>query len=291
MRKRKRKLKKEITITLYIMAAIAIIFVGVNFFSRKNDEKISNTESEAKIEGTSEIPSSIDDEKILKYLKDFQERSKEEPKYNNIIQAAPMYPEDVLRLLYSNPETIDFALNYDKTRMPGIFVKIDEECGDGKIPRLQQWDEKWGYSEYGDGIIAVNGCGPTALSMVASGLTGKRSITPIKVAKYSDSKGYHEANGTNWRLMYEGAKKFGIKGWKIDKTDKVFKEELEKGHPIICSMKPGDFTKEGHFIVIAGLKDGKFIVNDPNSIKRSEKLWTFKEIGWQVKACWAYSED
>ena len=54
-------------------------------------------------------------------------------------------------------------------------------------------------------------------------------------------------------------------------------------------MGPGYFTSEGHFIVIAGMKDGKLIIHDPNNISRSEKLWNYNDIKSQIKAAWAYS--
>ena len=55
-------------------------------------------------------------------------------------------------------------------------------------------------------------------------------------------------------------------------------KNLENGKVIICSVAPGDFTYRGHYIVIAGYKDGKFKVNDPNSYKNSEKGWTYQEL-------------
>ena len=39
------------------------------------------------------------------------------------------------------------------------------------MPLLLQWDERWGYRYYGDQMMAINGCGPTCLSMVVSYLT------------------------------------------------------------------------------------------------------------------------
>ena len=138
-------------------------------------------------------------------------------------------------------------------------------------------------------MLAINGCGPTALSMVVSGLTGDKDITPIKIAKYSDKHGFHEAAGTNWNLMVEGAKKYGVKGWAIDNTKSSFESALKNGNPIICSVGPGYFTREGHFIVIAGMKDGQLVIHDPNNISRSEKLWNYNDIKLQIKAAWAYS--
>lgn len=64
--------------------------------------------------------------------------------------------------------------------------------------------------------------------------------------------------------------------------------ELENGHPIICSMGRGDFTTTGHIIAITGIKDGKFIVRDPNSKERSNKLWSYEKIAPQIKNLWSY---
>ena len=62
------------------------------------------------------------------------------------------------------------------------------EVAAGEIPLLLQWDERWGYSVYGDNMIAVNGCGPTAVAMVVSGLLCDPSVTPYKVAKFAEDK-------------------------------------------------------------------------------------------------------
>ena len=68
--------------------------------------------------------------------------------------------------------------------------------------------------------------------------------------------------------MTEGSEHFGIQGSELVLDQSIIFSELEKGHPIICSMCPGDFTTTGHFIVLAGTKYGKIQVNDPNSKKQ-----------------------
>ena len=65
---------------------------------------------------------------------------------------------------------------------------------------------------------------------------------------------------------------------------------LEKKQPVICSMKPGDFTTTGHFIVLTGLtEDGKLMLNDPNSITRSNKRWDIETVVGQMKSAWTYT--
>lgn len=196
---------------------------------------------------------------------------------------------DTLRgLVENNPETADFVRNYQmKKDLPPA-----EDVGEvtvGVIPHLLQWDERWGYQIYGDNMIAVNGCGPTVISMVAAGLTGDRTVTPYKVAKFAEENGYYEGEaGTSWSLMTEGARQFGIYGEEMGLDENMIFSALENGNPIICSMRPGDFTTTGHFIVLVGTEDGKIRVNDPNSKKRSEKLWDYETLYPQINNLWVY---
>ena len=254
--------------------------------------KIERSKEEAKKaeeEKIEPIPSDISDPEVLSYLEEFQKRAKDDKRYNEVIKNSKEYQKDVLELLYKNDETLDFVLSKSNFRMPGIFVKIDKECGNGVIPILQQWDPKWGWYKYGENILALNGCGPTSLAMVITGLTGNDGINPMEIAKYSDENGYHEKAGTNWDLMTDIVEKYGVKGRRISVAKESFENALNSGNPIICSVGPGYFTKEGHFIVISGIKDGKLIIHDPNSIKNSKKLWEFNDIKNQIKAAWAYS--
>lgn len=46
---------------------------------------------------------------------------------------------------------------------------------------------------------------------------------------------------------------------------------LQAGNLIIALMGPGEFTSNGHFIVLTGLQNGRLKINDPNSRKNSEK--------------------
>ena len=57
-------------------------------------------------------------------------------------------------------------------------------------------------------------------------------------------------------------------------------------NPIICSMRAGDFTTTGHYIVLVGCEDGLIRVNDPNSHANSEKLWSYEQIESQIRNLW-----
>lgn len=198
-------------------------------------------------------------------------------------------PKEIIGLLSKNPETADFVADYSAKKDVSP-AKTVGEVKKGKIPHLLQWDERWGYSAYGTSTIAVSGCGPTCMAMVVSGLKGDESVTPAKVAAYSMKHAYiDEANDTVWLFMQKAAQHWGISAYEISSDESSVETELSSGHPIICSVGKGDFTKNGHFIVLVGYEDGKVKVNDPFSMKNSEKMWKYKDIKDQIRAMWAYS--
>ncbi len=168
-------------------------------------------------------------------------------------------------------------------------IDISKDMTEG-IPKLYQWDSRWGSRSYGTSDMEVSGCGPTCLSMVYCGLTGDTKWNPYEVAKMAEEKGYYVPGaGTSWDLMTEGAKKLGLKAEQLSLNKGRILDELMAGHPIICAMGPGDFTTEGHFIVLTGVDDnGRIIVNDPNSEKLSKKTWEPERLMGQMKNLWTY---
>ena len=189
-----------------------------------------------------------------------------------------------------NAETTDFVADYPEKKDEAPAESIGE-VKEGEIQLLIQWDERWGYIHYGDGIIANSGCGPTALAMVAAGLTGDNSITPYKIASYAGANGYYVAgSGSSWSLMTEAALNFGVAGTEIALSESSVTEELNAGHPIICSMKQGDFTTDGHFIVLTGMADGKIQVHDPNSKERSSRTWDYATLEPQIENLWSFTK-
>lgn len=112
------------------------------------------------------------------------------PKVREVMANKEQYPDQLIELLKNNEETVDFVLDYPEKKdvLPAETVG---EVTYGEIPLLLQWDERWGYAFYADDMIAVNGCGPTAIAMVAAGLTGDNTVTPYKVAQFSAENGYY----------------------------------------------------------------------------------------------------
>ena len=193
----------------------------------------------------------------------------------------------MIELLDKNAETVDFVADYEKKKDKPYADTIEEDLSNGEIPELLQWDERWGYAPYGTGIVATSGCGPTCMAMVAAGLNQDASITPAKVAAYGTEHGYvDEENNTYWRFMDEAGANWNLNSVGGMLSEEQVSAELAQGHPVICSMGPGDFTQIGHFIVLTGYENGTVTVNDPFSIKNTNTAWTFANIKDQIKAMW-----
>lgn len=194
-------------------------------------------------------------------------------------------PRYIDEFVEKNPQAIDLKTYYQPNENND---PIDLEITDD-IPLLIQWDKRWAYTHYGDEIVGTAGCGPTCLSMVTVGLTGNPKYNPRYVAKYAIENGYLEDNKTRWALMERGCHDFGLRALSVPLSNYAMQSQLNAGHPIIASVRPGDFTTTGHFIVITKVKNDQFTVNDPNSYDNSNKTWSYEQLASQIKAMWAYT--
>lgn len=199
------------------------------------------------------------------------------------------YPAALLDLLERNPETKDFVLHYPLRKDAGTSFSMEEYRNCTSVPLLMQWDERWGYRLYGEDMLGLTGCGPTALSMVAIYRLGDIRYTPAYIADFSVQNGFYvSGNGTAWTLMSDGARRLGLDAVEIPLDETRIIQNLKAGNPIICIMGPGDFTTSGHYIVMVGYKDGKIRINDCNSRARSEMLWEYDQIKSQIRNLWVY---
>ena len=197
------------------------------------------------------------------------------------------WPDSLLELLEKNPEAADFVLNYPlkKDLCPEIDLHEYTDCSE--VPLFLQWDERWGYTVYGDNIMGLSGCGPTCLSMVCVYLLNDPQYSPRYIADFAQENGYCvPGNGSSWTLISEGGVMLGLDVIEIPLDEDRIIRNLEVGNPVVCIMGPGDFTSTGHFIVMTGYEDGKIKVNDPNSPDRSNMLWDYDAIKDQIRNLW-----
>lgn len=196
------------------------------------------------------------------------------------------YPASLIELLERNPETEKFVLEYP-FRDTLELTELAPDLSDG-VPLFMQWDQRWGYTKYGSDVAGITGCGPTCLAMAGYYVTGgDDAFLPDKMYAFAEKNGYYASGyGSSWTLISEGGVKLGLDVTEIPLVKKRMVDNLEVGNPIICAMRAGDFTTTGHYIVLVGMEDGKFKVNDPNSYANSEKLWSYEQIESQIRNLW-----
>ena len=151
--------------------------------------------------------------------------------------------------------------------------------GGMEVTYYNQLDERWANSMYGtSSTIGEAGCGPTSMSIVISTLTGKPH-DPVELCKWSVDNGHRcEGNGSYHSLIPAAAKAYGLT-CEGDLTAQGIVDALSSGKLVVVIMSKGHFTNGGHFIVLRGVtSEGKILVADPASYKRSEQEWDLSII-------------
>lgn len=286
-RKGRSRLKEVLVILLALLVLAAAVFGIVKLVQSRQASKnagletttVESSEQATKNQGTARV---LTDEE-----KDMLRNSE---RYKNIMAHKEDYPQYLIDDLEMNPEILDFVADYLNMEPVGHGGLTAAEKKSAH-PLFVQWDKRWGYSIYGENCMAISACGPTAVAMVAYGLTRNAAIDPYAVAQYAMEKGYYvNGVGTAWTLMTEGAEHYGLAVTSQARyTEDQLKEAVGNGGMVILSVGKGDFTvHSGHFIVLYGYKNGKFQLNDPFSYTNSSKLWDYNTLINQTKNCWIY---
>lgn len=165
-----------------------------------------------------------------------------------------------------------------------------EQWSKGSLPYLYQTDPAWSAKPYGGGTVALNGCGPTCLTMVYIYLTGNTDINPADMCAFADENNFAPTGATERAFMTDGAAMLGITGHNLSVTSSEVASVLAAGEPVICVVRPGDFTSVGHFIVLHGIDDSNMVnIHDPNSSYVSAQKWDLNLVLSQTNACWSFS--
>lgn len=164
------------------------------------------------------------------------------------------------------------------------------EWKQGTMPHLYQSDPAWAEKPYGGGTARTNACGPTCMTMVYVYLTGKTDFDPGTMAAWADERNYAPTGAAEWAFMTEGAAQLGIVGENFWPARSAITERLNAGRPVIVSVREGDFTTAGHYIVLKSIDErGMVEVFDPASPVTSAKRWGIQELLLQITNAWAFS--
>ena len=160
-----------------------------------------------------------------------------------------------------------------------------------------QTDSKWENVIYSSSnnrtqTIGATGCGPTSLAMVLNKYIDK-DITPVEAASFSVKNNHRTRNqGTSWTLFSDAAEKYDIEFYQT--ASSVEAKEWMKNNPnglIICSMKKGNWTNGGHFILLWKIdEEDNVYINDPNSIEKNRLFNNFKNLSSQCKQYFCFNK-
>ncbi len=143
-----------------------------------------------------------------------------------------------------------------------------------------QYDPAWRNLPYSSSTIGESGCGPSAMAMIITNLTGK-SVKPTETANYAASKQiYIPGSGSAWNIAPVLAQNWGLKATPIGKDLAKITQTLQAGGLVITSGKgPVPFSKGGHYIVIRAVTaSGKLLVGDSAHEAANTQEWDPQQI-------------
>ena len=175
-----------------------------------------------------------------------------------------------------------------------LEMKGKKETIEGFI-YFNQADAAWNDNGY---QIHSSGCGPTAMAVCISSLTGKW-VTPVDTTIWAYNHGYYTSAGASHEMVPALARQYKLSCNGLGTDINKIRSALKKKHPVVSLMGPGYFTKKGHFIVLVAIDDNDQVtVADVGSRERTQYKYPLKDVVAQTKSasaggpCWEiYSKD
>lgn len=141
-----------------------------------------------------------------------------------------------------------------------------------------QSDSQWGNELYSTSTITNTGCGPAAMAMIITALTGQ-VVTPSATAAYGQANGTAAPEGgSNWNIQTVIGSNWGLTSTQLQSNVAEINQALRDGALIITSGSGANpFSATGHYIVIRGVtSEGKWKIGDSSpgdGIENSMQDW------------------
>ena len=155
-----------------------------------------------------------------------------------------------------------------------IDTTISEGGNGGRGSFYSQNDSRWKNSRYGsDATMGDSGCGPTAMAMALSDVTG-RNYNPMQMAGLAEATGNRDRTGTNWNFVNTAASAAGVPSIQVYNPGAGFiGSQLASGKELVLSGRTGGYggfgsayTPAGHYIVGTGIdRNGIVSYKDPTT--------------------------
>lgn len=132
-----------------------------------------------------------------------------------------------------------------------------------------QFDSRWRYLSYVS-TMRGSGCGLTAMSIVVRAIS-RKDTTPRTARRYALDHDYdiRKPGRTKAGFFTKWPAKYGIKVTPTN-SHTAAREAVKNGNWVVAFMKPGRWTREGHFIVWYDYSGSNALIRDPNATKASK---------------------
>lgn len=155
----------------------------------------------------------------------------------------------------------------------------------GTFTVYSQYDPKWRNLPYSTSTIGKSGCGPAALAMVITALTGTVVEPPETAQRAADAGMYVSGSGSKWTITPTLAEDYNLNVELINPEIAEIDAALNAGKMIVTSGSGAvPFTEGGHYIVIRGItSEGKWLIGDSGHDDTSDKEWEPADIIGQMR--------
>lgn len=147
----------------------------------------------------------------------------------------------------------------------------------GEAVYYNQGEEPWASLPYGGSSIRSSGCGPTALAIVISTLTGE-AVTPEMTGKFAISGGHYvKGKGTSHAFPAAAAAHWGLSvvRMKRERMNEVVKGLKDGKMAVVICAENTISGSSGHYIVLTGVtENGYLTIADPGSRTRTGNLYS-----------------
>lgn len=177
-----------------------------------------------------------------------------------------------------------------------------------KSTYYSQNDPRWASKKFekSDGTddgatIGDTGCGPTAMAMAMSDVTGK-TIEPTTMARLAQESGDRDDTGVNWNFVNTAANAYNVNSEQVTSPSaSTITSRVSKGEPVVLlgqtttESDSSPYTRSGHYVVATGLDSRGYVkINDPRGVDHSISvpasslapetisMWSFKNNRSQI---------
>lgn len=156
----------------------------------------------------------------------------------------------------------------------------------GPLLYYNQGDIRWkSYLYGGKDPISRYGCGPVCVAMIINSFSST-SVSPIEMADWAAQNGcYAPQSGSYHSLIPKSLSAFGLQVESVtERTAENAAALLRSGHILVALMGRGSLTQNGHFIIIAQLRDnGNVYIADPANYENCSKEWDLEQLMRELK--------